>query len=242
MEDNIINVQYSQSGKSKKTNDKGMREMQARAYEKRKSQYLLIKAPPASGKSRALMFIALDKLRKQGLKKVIVAVPEKTIGASFKNTNLKDFGFEYNWEINPRYNLTTGGTEKSKVDTFIEFLKSNEDILICTHATLRFAYDKLSNDDDFDNCLLAIDEFHHVSIGEDSRLGDILKNIIRNTKAHIVAMTGSYFRGDTVAILEPIDEEKFDKVTYTYYEQLDGYEYLKSFGIGFFIKENIYQH
>ena len=139
MEDNIINVEYSQSGKSKKTNDKGMREMQARAYEKRKSQYLLIKAPPASGKSRALMFIALDKLRKQGLKKVIVAVPEKTIGASFKNTNLKDFGFEYNWEINPRYNLTTGGTDKSKVDTFIEFLKSNEDILICTHATLRFA-------------------------------------------------------------------------------------------------------
>ncbi|WP_338970475.1 DEAD/DEAH box helicase [Fusobacterium vincentii] len=237
MEDNIINVQYSQSGKSKKTNDKGMREMQARAYEKRKSQYLLIKAPPASGKSRALMFIALDKLRKQGLKKVIVAVPEKTIGASFKNTNLKDFGFEYNWEINPRYNLTTGGTEKSKVDTFIEFLKSNEDILICTHATLRFAYDKLSNDDEFDNCLLAIDEFHHISADGTSILGEILKNIIRNTKAHIVAMTGSYFRGDTVAILEPIDEEKFDKVTYTYYEQLDGYEYLKSFGIGF----NFYQ-
>lgn len=237
MEDNIINVQYSQSGRSKKTNNKGMREMQARAYEKRKSRYLLIKAPPASGKSRALMFIALDKLRKQGLKKVIVAVPEKTIGASFKNTNLKDFGFEYNWEINPRYNLTTGGTDKSKVDTFIEFLKSNEDILICTHATLRFAYDKLGNDDEFDNCLLAIDEFHHISTGENSKLGDILKNIIRNTKAHIVAMTGSYFRGDTVAILEPIDEEKFDKVTYTYYEQLDGYEYLKSFGIGF----NFYQ-
>ena len=237
MEDNIINVQYSQSGKSKKTNDKGMRELQARAYEKRKSQYLLIKAPPASGKSRALMFIALDKLRKQGLKKVIVAVPEKTIGASFKNTNLKDFGFEYNWEINPRYNLTTGGTDKSKVDTFIEFLKSNEDILICTHATLRFAYDKLSNDDEFDNCLLAIDEFHHVSADGTSILGEILKNIIRNTKAHIVAMTGSYFRGDTVAILDPIDEEKFDKVTYTYYEQLDGYEYLKSFGIGF----NFYQ-
>ena len=237
MENNIINVEYSQSGKSKKTNDKGMREMQARAYEKRKSQYLLIKAPPASGKSRALMFIALDKLRKQGLKKVIVAVPEKTIGASFKNTNLKDFGFEYNWEINPRYNITTGGTDKSKVDTFIEFLKSNEDILICTHATLRFAYDKLSNDDEFDNCLLAIDEFHHVSADGTSILGEILKNIIRNTKAHIVAMTGSYFRGDTVAILDPIDEEKFDKVTYTYYEQLDGYEYLKSFGIGF----NFYQ-
>ena len=56
-----------------------MRQMQARAYEYRDAQYLLLKAPPASGKSRALMFIALDKIHNQGLKKVIVAVPEKSI-------------------------------------------------------------------------------------------------------------------------------------------------------------------
>ena len=35
-------------------------------YQKRGEQYLLIKSPPASGKSRALMFIALDKLEKPG--------------------------------------------------------------------------------------------------------------------------------------------------------------------------------
>jgi hypothetical protein len=45
-----------------KANALGMRPMQERAYEKRGEQYLLIKSPPASGKSRALMFIALDKL------------------------------------------------------------------------------------------------------------------------------------------------------------------------------------
>jgi hypothetical protein len=39
--------------------------MQERAYEKGGEQYLLIKSPPASGKSRALMFIALDKLHNQ---------------------------------------------------------------------------------------------------------------------------------------------------------------------------------
>ena len=43
-----------------------MRPMQERAYEKRGEQYLLIKSPPASGKSRALMFIALDKLAQSG--------------------------------------------------------------------------------------------------------------------------------------------------------------------------------
>ena len=42
----------------------GMREMQARVY-RRNSKKLLVKAPPASGKSRALMFIALDKLHNQ---------------------------------------------------------------------------------------------------------------------------------------------------------------------------------
>jgi hypothetical protein len=53
----------------------------------------LLKAPPESGKSRALLFIALDKLKNQGIKKVIVAVPEKSIGASFGSTELKRYGF-----------------------------------------------------------------------------------------------------------------------------------------------------
>ena len=47
-----VNVAYAATGKSKKTNELGMRPMQERAYEKRGEQYLLIKSPPASGKSR----------------------------------------------------------------------------------------------------------------------------------------------------------------------------------------------
>lgn len=97
--ENIIEINYNQTGKSKKTNEYGMREMQARAFEKRNSQYLLVKAPPASGKSRALMFIGLDKLINQGLRKVIVAVPERSIGSSFKNTDLKSYGFFENWKV-----------------------------------------------------------------------------------------------------------------------------------------------
>jgi hypothetical protein len=84
----IVHVTYAQTGQSSSTNPFGMREMQEKAYQARDAQYLLLKAPPASGKSRALMFIALDKLINQDIKKVIVAVPEKAIGASFRSTKL----------------------------------------------------------------------------------------------------------------------------------------------------------
>ena len=63
-----VSVSYARNGNSTKSNALGMRPMQERAYEKRGEQYLLIKSPPASGKSRALMFIALDKLANQGVK------------------------------------------------------------------------------------------------------------------------------------------------------------------------------
>src|ERR1700688_166395 len=53
-------------------------------------------------------------------------------------------------------------------------------------------------------------------------------------------MTGSYFRGDAEAVLAPQDEGKFDTVTYTYYEQLNGYEYLKQLDIGYFFYSGSY--
>lgn len=228
----LIKVEYNQTGKSKKTNALGMREMQERAYNARTAQYLLIKAPPASGKSRALMFIALDKLKNQGIKKAIVAVPERSIGSSFSSTKLSEQGFFADWNVNPRYNLCTAGTDNSKVKTFLEFLDSEEQILICTHATLRFAFDGL-DEKKLNDTLIAIDEFHHVSADGDNRLGEVMKNIMTNSNAHVVAMTGSYFRGDNIPVLLPEDEAKFTKVTYNYYEQLNGYEFLKSLGIGY---------
>jgi len=228
----LIKVEYGQTGKSKKTNALGMREMQERAYGARTAQYLLIKAPPASGKSRALMFIALDKLNNQGIKKAIIAVPEKSIGASFSSTELKKFGFYEDWTVSPKYNLCTAGSDKSKVKTFLQFLESSDSILICTHATLRFAFEGL-DEKKLNDTLIAIDEFHHVSADGDNRLGEVMKGIMSKSNAHIVAMTGSYFRGDNVPVLLPEIEAKFTKVTYTYYEQLNGYEFLKSLGIGY---------
>ncbi len=237
----IVNVTYAQTGQSSKLNALGMREMQEKVYQARDAQYLLLKAPPASGKSRALMFIALDKLVHQGLKKVIVAVPEKSIGGSFGTTKLKEFGFFADWEPNDEYNLCTPGMDgsKSKVQAFKNFLENDEKILICTHATLRFAFEEL-DESKFDNILLAIDEFHHVSADGDSRLGELLRSLMAKSTVHIMAMTGSYFRGDTVPVLVPQDEAKFTKVTYNYYQQLNGYTYLKSLGIGYHFYQGKY--
>ena len=236
---NLIDVTYAQTGKSTSTNEMGMRAMQARAYEARKSQYLLIKAPPASGKSRALMFIALDKLHKQGVRKAIVAVPEKSIGSSFNSTKLSDYGFVTDWTVSDRNNLCTPGGESSKVKAFVRFIEGNDTILVCTHTTLRLAYQVL-DDSTFDNIVLAIDEFHHISAAEDNVLGDVLHNLMANSTAHIVAMTGSYFRGDSAPVLLPEEEAKFTKVTFNYYEQLNGYTYLKSLGIGYHFYQGRY--
>ena len=228
-----ITVDYAATGASITANELGMRAMQERAYEKRGEQYLLIKSPPASGKSRALMYVALDKLNKQGIRQAIIVVPEKSIGASFGSEQLTDGGFYWDWHVEPRWNLCNApGTDGGKVASVESFLQSEDQVLVCTHATFRFAVERYGVEV-FDNRLVAVDEFHHVSINEANKLGSYLDQIITRGKAHVVAMTGSYFRGDAEAVLTPEQESKFETVTYTYYEQLNGYKYLKHLDIGY---------
>ena len=116
--ENIVNINYAQTGKATNINELGMRQMQAKAYEARNKQYILLKAPPASGKSRALMFLALDKIHYQGIRKAIVAVPEKTIGRSFNITNLTQHGFFTDWRVAKYYNLCDAENEQNKVYIF----------------------------------------------------------------------------------------------------------------------------
>ena len=236
-----VSVTYARNGVSTRANALGMRPMQERAYEKRGEQYLLIKSPPASGKSRALMFIAIDKLANQGLKQAIVVVPERAIGASFNDEPLSEFGFWADWHIEPKWNLCNapGSDNGGKVRSVETFLESSDKVLICTHATFRFAVDAYGVEK-FDDRLIAVDEFHHVSANPDNKLGLYLGQFIERGRSHIVAMTGSYFRGDAEAVLAPSDEAKFDTVTYTYYEQLNGYEYLKQLDIGYFFYSGSY--
>ena len=136
-----VSVTYAQDGSSTRSNALGMRAMQERAYQKRGEQYLLIKSPPASGKSRALMFIALDKLANQKLKQAIIVVPEKAIGASFHDEPLSQWGFWADWKVEPKWNLCDApGTDNGgKVESVKAFLESGDKALVCTHATFRFA-------------------------------------------------------------------------------------------------------
>ncbi|MCZ6803426.1 MAG: DEAD/DEAH box helicase [Proteobacteria bacterium] len=235
-----VSASYACNGSSKKSNELGMRVMQERVYEKRGEQYLLIKSPPASGKSRALMFVVLDKLHNQGIKQAIITVPEKAIGASFNNEPLSEFGFWTDWHVEPKWNLCNApGEDGGKVNSVKSFLGSDDRLLVCTHATFRFAVDRFGIEV-FDNCLIAVDEFHHVSANPDNKLGAHLGQFIARDKIHILAMTGSYFRGDAEAVLSPDDEVKFETVTYTYYEQLNGYEYLKKLDIGYYFYSGSY--
>ncbi|WP_417463058.1 DEAD/DEAH box helicase [Kordiimonas sp.] len=235
-----VSVTYAQTGSSNKSNELGMRPMQERVYEKRGEQYLLIKSPPASGKSRALMFIALDKLHNQGIRKAIITVPEKSIGSSFADEPLSKFGFWADWSVEPKWNLCNApGGDEGKVGSVSTFLEGDDRILVATHATFRFAVEKFGIET-FDDCLIAVDEFHHVSANPDNKLGAHLTDLIARDKVHVVAMTGSYFRGDAEPVLMPQDEAKFETVTYTYYEQLNGYEHLKSLDIGYFFYTGAY--
>ena len=234
-----VSINTECTGASTKSNALGMRAMQERAYAKRGEQYLLIKSPPASGKSRALMFIALDKLHNQGLRQAIVVVPERSIGSSFADEPLSESGFYWDWQVPPQWNLCNAPgideprVAKSKVDAVRKFLESTDKVLVCTHATFRFAVEELGIEA-FDDRLIAIDEFHHVSSNPDNKLGSQLSTLMARDRTHLVAMTGSYFRGDSEAVLAPADEAKFETVTYTYYEQLNGYQWLKSLDIGYF--------
>lgn len=240
-----VTFETARTGASAKSNEMGMRPMQERAYAKRGEQYLLIKSPPASGKSRALMFVALDKLHNQGLQQAIIVVPEKSIGGSFADEPLSKFGFFADWTVEAKWNLCNapGADEErvdsSKVKAVGQFLASDDKVLVCTHATFRFAVDQFGVEA-FDDRLIAVDEFHHVSASPDNRLGSQLSDFLKRDKAHLVAMTGSYFRGDAAPVLLPEDEAKFETVTYTYYEQLNGYEHLKSLAIGYFFYRDRY--
>ena len=124
---NIVDVKYESDGSSTKVDSYGMREMQKRAYAKRNSQHLLIKAPPASGKSRALMFLALDKLTNQGKKKVIIAAlwqKEKC-----KLLTLPDHPYDVFRLDTGKVNLY-GEVRFDKVDLLLIGVKPGEEVLL----------------------------------------------------------------------------------------------------------------
>src|SRR3546814_20671381 len=103
---------------------------------------------------------------------------------------------------------------ESKCKAVGEFLARDEKVLVCTHATFRFAFDELGPEA-FDGRLVAIDEFHHVSADAGNRLGAQLAQLIGRGQAHVVALTGSYFRGEAIPVLAPGDDTQVRRVPST---------------------------
>ena len=144
-----------------------------------------------------------------------------------------DGGFFANWEVPSYFNLTDVKNEQDKKGRFKEFFQNDRaQVLVCAHATLRNATKELP-DETFNDTLVAIDEFHHTSADANSNLGDVVRRVMNNSTGHIVAMTGSYFRGDGIPVLRAEDEAKFYPITYNYYQQLNGYKYLKNLVLGY---------
>ena len=169
-------------------------------------------------------------------------VPERSIGASFHDEPLTKFGFWADWHVEPKWNLCNapGGENGGKVKAVGAFLASADKVLVCTHATFRFAVDEYGVEA-FDDRLIAVDEFHHVSSNPDNKLGLHLSQFIARSRVHLVAMTGSYFRGDAEAVLTPLERGEVSiPSTYTYYEQLNGYDHLKQLDMGYFFYSGSY--
>ena len=137
-----------------------------------------------------MMFVALDKLANQGVKKVIVAVPQQNIGRSFNDTPLKEYGFFEDWRVAPYWNLCIAAgsenTKKSKLREFLDHPSATK--LICTHATLLNALNGIEAEK-LNNVFFGIDEFHHGSADEGNRLGTLIRRLLNETSAHILAMT-----------------------------------------------------
>ena len=129
--------------------------------------------PPASGKSRALMFVALDKLKNQGLKQaIIVTVPENSHRVELQRRTAEPARASSptgTWSRSWNLSNAPGGEGGSKVDAVGRFLASE--------ATRRWSAPMPRSAlplekygvEAFDDRLIAVDEFHHVSSNEDNK-------------------------------------------------------------------------
>ena len=210
----------------------GMRPMQTWAYSLREERHLYMLCTPASGKTRAIMFIALDKLCNQGLKQAIITVPDKQAGARFLDTPLSEAGFWADWTVNPRWHLCNApSTAASNIKAVKAFLCSDGKALVCPQASFCRAMDQLGPEA-FDNRLVAVAEYHRTSASLNKQLSARLRQLARRNKAHLVAMTNSGSRGPFKPGLKPGDEPGFAATTRAYQEPIHC-QYLERLDIGY---------
>ncbi len=197
-----------------------MRPWQLDAFESLKdATHMILNAPMGSGKSTLMCFLAAFKMRQDPTLRCIIAVPQTIIASGFGEDRLKiPDGEEIEWKS--EHNLCESGPRVKTGDYILRWLTQphgnfSERILVCTHAGLLAAYKKLQKLGQlslFTNCLLWLDEAHHIMNTSAPDIEDLILNngigglvayllSCKNRNIQIGLTTASFFRGDRLSLL-----------------------------------------
>jgi hypothetical protein len=213
---------------------------------------MIVTQPPGSGKSTLVKFVHAFDLINNPNRKLVIAVPQTVIAKTFRRVVLKyDSGNELEWDVG--YDLC-GEIQQSKISEIVRFLKMqtypkglHERVLICSHAALAIAYDRVRQDDIREiikNTTFVLDEAHHVLSAEatnvevQNRLGEFCDDFLKidEPSAKLWFPTATFFRGDRLSIIKGKDSKKFK----THYLPLDQHwreniKYITSYSFDFLV-------
>lgn len=193
----------------------------------------MINAPMGSGKSFAICALAHTKIKSDPTLKVIIAVPQTIIASGFDNKRFVVDGDEVCWNVADNLCHESSNATISKLTEFLSTTclpvpttQTSRNIIVCTHATLVAAF---KNDPNiFKDCLIVIDEAHHIQTEDDinlkeldNELGKLIKYAFNNN-IQVGLTTATFFRGDRNGVLPSLIEKEFER----YFQPID--EYLQS--------------
>lgn len=219
------------------------------------SNYWIINAPTASGKSFGISAILADYLMKNPNMKAIIAVPQTIIASGFR-LNFIELPDGSRIDFVPQHDLCRNSAD-SNVDYIISFLSGatdktniNDRILLCSHASLVASFKK--NPNSYTNVAVIVDEAHHARNAElesvedqiiSNSLGAVVTHAIQNPdkNIHIGLSTATFFRGDRLSIIPSQYSQLFDRFDLPYDEFLKTCKYLRHFKYDFVFYQHSYK-
>jgi hypothetical protein len=231
----------------------GMRGWQEKAFNLLKNDpYMILNAPMGSGKSWLMCLLSAYKMKKDSKLRSIFAVPQTIIANGFVEANLVlPDGDKLHWLA--QHDLCSESPNEGTITYLIKFLEGPhgffaDRVLLCSHATLVAAYNRLKIDGKLDllkNLMLWIDEAHHVKNAEavdyegallNNGIGEIVAYVLNhNNNVQLGIATASFFRGDRCSLLTESMEKKFTRFNLPYDEYLESMQHLQSFSFDFML-------
>jgi hypothetical protein len=207
-------------------------------------QFGIMNCPTGSGKSCLINALCAQDLETQPQRKVIIAVPQKSIAKGFKKEMLIDVGSHFvKWQapmnlcVDSRTNKEGQTTEK--VRRLLDFVTNEgEDNGAClvTHHALALAaieLEKLSSA----NITLVIDEAHHIQSNDQTAnlVGHLVRSWLQQAEptAKFLFSTAYFFRGDKLSIIPDKFYEQFVRYHLPFDEYWNQLKYLKTYNYDF---------